>query len=124
MKTLIALLALALLVLPMLAGIGRLRRMPRRAEDAGPSPQRGPSAHNGEGMEQPGEGARLIDVPSRHESQGSLNMANQGNNDRNRQQGGGSDNNRQQQQQQSDNDRNRQQGGDRDRDRDNNRQQG
>ena len=34
MKTLIALLALALLVVPMLAGIKRLRRLPPRRRDA------------------------------------------------------------------------------------------
>jgi hypothetical protein len=32
MKTLIAMLALTLLVLPMLAGIGRIRRLPRSGE--------------------------------------------------------------------------------------------
>ena len=36
MKTLIALLALALLVVPMLAGITRLRRLPPRRRDAPP----------------------------------------------------------------------------------------
>ena len=36
MKTLIALLALALLVVPMLAGIERLRRLPPRRRDAPP----------------------------------------------------------------------------------------
>ena len=36
MKTLIAMLALALLVLPMLAAIGRLRRLPRRSDDEVP----------------------------------------------------------------------------------------
>lgn len=36
MKTLIALLALALLVVPMLAGIKRLRRLPPRRRDAPP----------------------------------------------------------------------------------------
>jgi hypothetical protein len=39
MKSLIAVLALALLVLPMLAGIGRIRRLPRpRDQDAEDSP--------------------------------------------------------------------------------------
>ena len=38
MKTLIAILALTLLIVPMLAGIARMRRVPRtRDDDQGPS---------------------------------------------------------------------------------------
>jgi hypothetical protein len=37
MKNLIAMLALALLVLPMLAGIARMRRMPRKRDDDAPN---------------------------------------------------------------------------------------
>jgi hypothetical protein len=33
MKTLIAILALTLLIVPMLAGISRMRRLPRRRDD-------------------------------------------------------------------------------------------
>ena len=36
MKTLIAMLALTLLIVPMLAGIARVRRMPRPAEEREP----------------------------------------------------------------------------------------
>jgi hypothetical protein len=37
MKTLIAVLALVLLVVPMLAGIGRIRRLPKRPRDDEPN---------------------------------------------------------------------------------------
>jgi hypothetical protein len=37
MKTLIAMLALTLLIVPMLAGISRIRRLPRRRGDQGKS---------------------------------------------------------------------------------------
>ena len=122
MKTLIALLALALLVVPMLAGIRRLRSVPRRPAAPDPSRGRVPPAHSAQTAERSSAEARSSTVPIPARATREPEMANQGNDDRNRQQGGGSDNQRQQQQQQSDSDRNRQQGGDRDRG--NNRQQG